>query len=588
MKAEDPFDCPHGKRCGGCAYLGVPYTEQLLAKGAAVKSAFAHYAEHASLSVEAVSGAESTLDYRVRAKLAWDASGALGLFARDSHAVVDIPECRVLAPALQRVTAAARRSLGPLSKILDGIDLRLVDRGVLVTLIAARDTPLPALERAARALCAASAEVVGVAASFRAAGSATLLGTGHVPLIGSEVEPHRIKRDGPFHLVTHGAFTQVHLGQAARAHLALASAVRSLKAQRVLELYAGSATISLALAAQGFELTAVDSFGPALAQAERAAREQGLRLRTRHGPTERVARELCAAGERFDAVIVNPPRRGLSYEAREAIARLEPEAILYMSCNPATLARDLCQLREFGWSANDIQPFDMIPQSDAVECLVIVRRAALPELKIAHLDDELIAVSKSAYGARSSSLGQSLLARVRSLPGATDAVPVCSLDADWSGLALFARTPQRLPSLRRALADGSLGFIGLARGITHKKGQIRRGLNGSPGSPSTRYRRSEVKASHSLLAIEPDRAEPEQIRRHFAAIGHPLLGDRRYGDPASNTFFEHRHGLDRSFLHFSSARLVLASGPLELSAALPGELAAVLESLSHEPAPERP
>jgi 23S rRNA (uracil1939-C5)-methyltransferase len=69
-------------------------------------------------------------------------------------------------------------------------------------------------------------------------------------------------------------------------------------------------------------------------------------------------------------------------------------------------------------------------------------------------------------------------------------------------------------------------------------------------------------------------------------IGHPVLGDAEFGDAASNTFFEHRHGLDRSFLHCSAVTLAFASGPITVEAKLPGELSAVLASLTEEPAPK--
>ncbi len=84
----------------------MPYAEQLVEKGALARRAFDRYAEHGALQFEPVGAAKPTVGYRVRAKLVRDASGSLGLFARDSHSVVDIPECRVLAPPLLRVAAA--------------------------------------------------------------------------------------------------------------------------------------------------------------------------------------------------------------------------------------------------------------------------------------------------------------------------------------------------------------------------------------------------------------------------------------------------------------------------------------------------
>jgi 23S rRNA (uracil1939-C5)-methyltransferase len=87
--------------------------------------------------------------------------------------------------------------------------------------------------------------------------------------------------------------------------------------------------------------------------------------------------------------------------------------------------------------------------------------------------------------------------------------------------------------------------------------------------------------------VSPDSASTRQIRLHFAGIGHPILGDAEHGDAPSNAFFEHRHGLDRSFLHCSAVRLSLSSGALELASPLPGELSAVLQSLSEQAAPHR-
>jgi 23S rRNA (uracil1939-C5)-methyltransferase len=579
MTLDAPFECPHGARCGGCAFLGVPYAEQLLQKSDLVRHALARYPEHRALELEAVGGATPTVAYRIRAKLVFDEAGALGLFTRDSHAVIDIPECRVLALPLQRVANAARDTLRHAK--LDGLDLRLVDRGVLVTLIAQRGTPVQKLEQAARALCAASRDVIGVAASFREAGSATVLGTGHVLLVGNEAEPHHLLDSGPYHLAAHGAFTQAHLGQANEAHRAIERALSGLGAHHVLELYAGSGALSLRLAARGFTLTAADAFAPALAHAERAAHEQRLALRTMNGHAERVARELAARGGRFDAVIVNPPRRGLSVEVRRSIARLEPRAVLYMSCDPATLARDLGHFRELGFAATELWPFDMIPHSDAVECLVVLHRGALPPLHVVHEDEALIAISKSGYDA-SEPHSHSLLARVRGLPEASQAESLYALDADCSGLALFARHPATLPTLKAALDAGGLTFSALARGVSHKKGRIRRPLKGKKQAepPCTQYQRDALHGGHSLLSIEPDAPSPTQIREHLAGVGHPILGDARYGDAASNTFFEHRHGLDRSFLHCSAARLVLPAGALSLVAPLPGELAAVLASLA--------
>ena len=584
MTESEILDCPHGARCGGCAFLGVPYSEQLTRKQTFVERGIARYPALANLKLEPVSGASPTASYRTRAKLVFGSDGALGLFERDSHSVVDIPECRVLAPALARVIAAARRVLSRATPALDGLDARLVDDGVLVTLIAPQGTSILDLQRLAQALRAEASEVRSIAGSFRAAGAATVLGTDHVLLSGDEVAAHHLQKTGPYHLAAHGAFTQAHLGQANAAHGRIEQALKELETTRVLELYAGSGALALRLAAAGFAVTAVEAFAPALSHVERAAREQKLTLRTVNGQAERLLRDFCARGERFEALLVNPPRRGLSTEVRRRASALEASAILYMSCDPATLARDLAHLAELGYAAEQLWPFDMIPHSAAVESLVVLRRGPLPTPKVLYEHEHWLAVLKSGYEPVSPQVGfeHSLQDRVRKLPGASGAVALGAqqLDQDSSGVCLFARTQAALPALEQAFRDGTQSAVILCRGVTHKRGRIRRPVRegGRVLPASLRYLRESVRGGHSLLTVWPERSSPSQLRQLLVGIGHPVLGDARFGDPASNSFFEHRHGLDRSFLHYSSVTLVSESSHITCEASMPGELLAALES----------
>jgi len=588
MTERETLDCPHGSRCGGCAYLGMPYAEQLARKHSAVERGTARYSQLEKLKIAPVAAALPTQAYRARAKLVFAKDGALGLFERNSHTVVDIPECRVLSPVLSRVVAAARRILTHAA--LDGLDVRLVDDGAQVTLIAPRGTDIADLQRWARALRIESTEVRSVAASFREVGAATVLGTGHVLLSGDEVSPHHLVENGPYHLAAHGAFTQAHLGQANAAHDRIERTLKELGATRILELYAGSGALALRLSAAGLEVTAVEAFGPALAHVERAARAQELALRTLNGQAERALRELSATSEPFQALLVNPPRRGLSTEVRRRAAALNPDSILYMSCDPATLARDLAHLYELGYSATEVWPFDMIPHSTAVESLVVLRRTGIPTPHVLYEDEQWLAVLKSGYEPVTPEAGleHDLLDRVRRIPGASQAVALLPprLDRDSSGVCLFARTPEALPGLEQAFRAGKQSYVALCRGVTHKRGRIRRPLRdeGRVAAASARYLRESVRGGHSLLTIWPEQASAAQLRQLLLGVGHAVLGDTRFGDPGSNTYFEHRHGLDRSFLHCSSVTLVGPSTHITCEAPLPGELKAVLESLSEQPA----
>jgi len=420
-----------------------------------------------------------------------------------------------------------------------------------------------------------------------------VLGTGHVLLSGDEVSPHHLLEHGPYHLAAHGAFTQAHVGQANAAHARIEQVLKESGATRVLELYAGSGALALRLAAAGFDVTAVEAFGPALVHVERAAREQKLSLRTVNGQAERALRALEPRSERFQALVVNPPRRGLSAEVRRRVSVLEPNTISYMSCDPATLARDLAHFAELGYTAEELWPFDMIPQSDAVESLVVLRRGPPPPPKLLYENEQWFAVLKSGYEpvTAEADFAHSLLDRVRTLPGASNAVALGAqrLDRDSSGVCLFARTEAALPELEQAFRAGTQTFVALCRGVTHKRGRIRRPVRegGRVVAASTRYLRESVRGGHSLLTVWPEQASPPQLRQLLLLVGHSVLGDARFGDVASNTHFEHRHGLDRSFLHCSSVTLVSPSRHVTCEAALPGELRAVLESLSEQAAPPR-
>lgn len=581
------LDCPHAAACPGCPLIGAPYAAGLGRKRERLEGAIARYPElGAAAGAVALHPAESFESYRVRAKLVCDAAGRLGLYAAGSHDVVDLPGCRVLAPELA-VAARALRALLPLEIELRGVDLRLCDRGVLVTLLSVGRPEPGALDRARRRVLDRVPALAGLALNVAAEGSVQLLGPELEVLWGAEAEPHHLVGPGaPWHYASHGAFTQVHAGQAARLHGRIEELLRErlggLEGRRVLELYAGSGALALRLAARGAQVVAVEAFAPAVARLREAAGAQRLAIEASAADAERF---LGAPGppEALDVVLVNPPRRGLAPGVRAAIARRRPRLVLYVSCEPETLARDLSHLALLGYGRAALEAFDMIPLSDAVEALALLEPLPPPAPRVLYEDARSIALLQLPFEPTTpdGGSGLSLLARARASLGLPELTPVHRLEAGVSGLCWFARRPADVAPLAGALAEAQLTYLALARGVTHARGTIRRPLRdaGKPRPALTRYRRLEVVGGHSLLELTPERGPRRQLQRHLASIGHPILGDSRHGDGASNRHFEHRHGLDRPFLHLASLQLPLADGAREISAPLPGDLAAVLDAL---------
>ncbi|MBI4954319.1 MAG: RNA methyltransferase, partial [Myxococcales bacterium] len=295
--------------------------------------------------------------------------------------------------------------------------------------------------------------------------------------------------------------------------------------------------------------------------------------------------ELAQGAPTFDAVLVDPPRRGLAPELRAALAGAAPRAIAYVSCDVATLARDLAAFRWLGYATARLEPLDMIPLSAEVETFALLVPAPAPAPRVLHADGELLAVDKPPHlpTTPQGEHARSLLDAVRKLPGGAAAVPLHRLDLGTSGVCLFARSAEVAGALARAFTEGRSRktYLALVRGMTQPRGSIRRPLEdeGRMREAATRYRRVAVVAGHSLLEVEPAEGRRHQIRRHLASIGHPVVGDARWGDAATNRHFEARYGLDRTFLHCRRIELARAAedtrAPLVLESELAGDLAAV-------------
>jgi 23S rRNA (uracil1939-C5)-methyltransferase len=534
------------------------------------------------------------------------------------HVVIDTPSCRVVSPAITEVVAMVRAMsedpryiFGRLTPIVPGraaqtivraLDVRETrsngatesDAGALVTFVALRDdvrTPelLEEFRASARELRARLPRVIGVALNLREGESPQILGNEVMHLDGETTALDRI--GSVSHIATFGAFVQAHRGQARRVHDMLTDKLGVGSGKRILDLYGGSGAIGLALATRGADVHLVESFAPAAKFATEGARalaagagkleatagevsEVLMRLVRQaqanqpppsqapttmpmgsSAPSSTMRVSLPTGGAGYDAVVLNPPRRGVAPLVREQISQLRPRVIGYVSCDPETLARDLDHFVRLGYAPTTLQPLDMIPLTEEVETVAILEAAPTPLPRVAYSDDEVIIVEKPAHEPTTpqGEYAGSLLQRVRRLPGADSAVPVHRLDVGTSGLVIFARKAAFVTAWAEALGatTGRKIYLAAARGRTPSKGAITRDLRdeGRLLPARTRYRWLGGAGGHSVLRVIPEQGRTHQIRRHLAAIGHPVLGDERYGHAPTNRFFEEKHGLDRTFLH---------------------------------------
>jgi 23S rRNA (uracil1939-C5)-methyltransferase len=376
--------CPQFGRCGGCTWQHLSYGAQLREKRDRVATALAGVPAVArgKVHVADVVPSRATLGYRNKGKyVAGLVEGryVLGAYAPRSHAVVDTLGCRVVAPVIDEVATWARGAaeasdLVPYDEVRGAGELRYVviraNRGgdVLAGLVVTSATPRRKLEQVANGLARHPA-LRGLVAvrNDRRDGAILPSGSPATVLVGSGTLPDHVA--GVDVDVGIGEFLQVNPSQASAMYARVVELAAPTPKTRAIDLYAGVGGIAFALAAAGADVVAIELDRDAVASLRRAAARAGL---------ERVRAEasdaaLMASAD-ADVVVVNPPRKGLAEAALAAVVAAKPPTIVYVSCGPESLSRDLIQLWRGGWNPTAIEPFDLMPGTGQVETVVHLSR----------------------------------------------------------------------------------------------------------------------------------------------------------------------------------------------------------------------
>jgi 23S rRNA (uracil1939-C5)-methyltransferase len=373
--------CPAYGECGGCTLEHLAYDEQLRWKSAHVQAELDRVAALAGLKAAPCVASPRPLGYRNKSKLVFARDDAgqplLGAYAPRSHRVVDLSGCRVAEAPLDDVAVTLKSLLGQHAiapydeRTQDGLlryaILRVNHIGqVLVTLVTATEAFADG-ESIARALIAARPEVLGVVQNINVSRGNTLYGPEERLLAGVATLEERV---GPVHLtLSSTAFFQVNRDIAARIYEDLAEAAALTGQERVVDAYAGVGGIALTLARGAGEVIGIEEHAHAVADAQAAAQlNHATRARFAVGDVAQVLTGLDAA----DVVVLNPPRRGCATSVLQAVARLKPRLVAYVSCAPETLARDLGVLASLGFVTRSVQPYDMLPQTPHVESLALI------------------------------------------------------------------------------------------------------------------------------------------------------------------------------------------------------------------------
>jgi 23S rRNA (uracil1939-C5)-methyltransferase len=358
--------CPYVPLCGGCAYQDLSYEAQLRVKESVLRESLARAGARWEGTVDVHPSPER--GWRLRASLHFSAGEGgprLGLRQEGTRRVVDVEACLQLSERMNRSARALREALvgrPPLWTRLRGLDLLESPDGG--TLLAALETNLTASE--APALASLAGRVPGLDGFGVGAGPRRqwLHGASHVEarVLGVVLRAHA------------RSFFQANrflLEPLARTVVDLVPAGQS----RVIDLYAGVGLFALPLAARGErDVLAVEWAREAAEDARWGARRNGLKqVRVAAGDVETaLAGERPEAGER---IVLDPPRTGVGRDVVRLVADRAPEAIVYVSCDPPTLGRDLSRFAERGYRPDTVHLFDLFPDTFHMEAVVRLRRA---------------------------------------------------------------------------------------------------------------------------------------------------------------------------------------------------------------------
>jgi len=387
--------CTHFPDCVGCPLVGSTYGEQLRGKEETLRAELGRWPSLAQVAPERIFGSPLPFGYRNQAKLVLRrrrtrdgrSEVVLGVYRPGTHSVVPAERCRVhdrrLLPFLVGLRARIEESGLPIfdERRRDGA-LRYAlaristESGAIHLTLVSAVADLPGLDRLVDRLRRDEPRLEAAFLCVNPTPGNAILSPDVRRLFGPKALLERFGR-----LVLESrpdAFVQANPGVATRIYADAERWLEPAAGDAVLDLFGGVGAFGLALAPRVGRVLGIETSGAAVACANGNAKRAHLRHVTYvSAPAESavaIARDhglVPAAGGRL-LVVANPPRAGLSEAVRRAIVELGPARLLYLSCNPATLARDLDALAASGLAVRRMRPFDMLPQTPHVEVLTLL------------------------------------------------------------------------------------------------------------------------------------------------------------------------------------------------------------------------
>ncbi len=356
--------CPLFERCGGCQLMHLNEQQQLEAKQMRVVDALKRIGK-LNVEVMACIPSPQTLGYRNKIQLPVSANLTLGLYAKNTHHIVEIKHCQIHSPLGEKVLGHVQHILKKhrCAKEIKSVLIKTaVNTNQVLLVLVTRSNEL--LTDLAEQVMRIAPEVKGVVQNFNPSEANTVLGGKFQTIAGQGWIEERLC--GLWFKVSPASFFQVNPAQAEVLYEKVLQLANLSGEETVLDAYCGVGTLALIFAKKTKKVIGIEIVPQAIVDAEENALRNGIENATFIcGKAE----EKISLIKEIDVVILNPPRKGCESALLSALIAIRVERILYVSCDPATLARDLSILCNAGYKLESVQPFDMFPQTMHVECV---------------------------------------------------------------------------------------------------------------------------------------------------------------------------------------------------------------------------
>lgn len=383
--ARQKPDCPYDRKCGGCHLRHMSYQEELELKRQKVEDCLRRIGGQ-DFTVSVIHGAKNTERYRNKAQfpVAQGENGPkLGFYRARSHDVIDVESCLLQSEAADRIRGAVKEwmtggSVPPYDEkthtgLVRHVYVRSNRQGEALACVLVNGERLPREEELVRAVRTAWPETVGVVLGTNTRKTNVILGDRYRTLWGRDWLDDVMC--GLTFRLSVPSFYQVNTPQAERLYERAVEFAGLTGKETVLDLYCGAGTISLVMARDAGKVYGAEIVPEAIENAKENAERNGI------GHAEffcadagEAAQRLAREGVRPDVISVDPPRKGLSQEVIDAIAAMDPARVVYVSCDPATLGRDIKRLAEQGYALQAAEAVDLFPRTAHVETVALLSR----------------------------------------------------------------------------------------------------------------------------------------------------------------------------------------------------------------------